>query len=371
MIRRAWKTRTGFTLVELMVVIAIIAVLVGLLLPAVQKVREAAARSKCSNNLRQIGLACLNFESSMGGLPRGGEHIYIDTAGAFHKLQDLQSPHVMILPYIEQSGVSEQYDFRFRYNDPRAPQNAVAAGSAPPIFFCPTNPLAGDRAGGNRDRSGFGCFDYTSVPYCQVLPDGTSSGTVYFKTALTGKQYPDAYYKDFGAPPPAVAASKMVQLDVVGLPPGTIDANYGLPKIAEITDGTSQSMTFYEMVGLNDQMFDPAVTTGSYYDPITGQASAHWRWANPDAASGLSKKLNNNKGGGYFTPDPNGDGCVWAQHDCGPNSEAFSFHGNGVHVVFADGHVTFLRESVALPVLRALTTRSEARNEADTSDAGY
>ena len=371
MMRRCPKTRAGFTLVELMVVVAIIAVLIGLLLPAVQKVREAAARAKCSNNLRQIGLACLNFESSNGGLPRAGEHIYIDPAGGFHKLQDLQSPHVMILPYIEQTGISEQFDPRFRYNDTRAPQNAIAAGAAPPIFFCPTNPLAGDRVGCTRDQNGFGCADYTSVPYCQMLPDGTNSGTVYFKTALTGKQYPDSYYKDFGAPPdPSVAASKMVQLDVVNLCPN-IDPNYGLPTIAEITDGTSQSIMFYEDVGLNARMYDPAVTINSYYDPITAKASAQWRWASPDVASGLSKKLNNNKAGSYYTPDPNGDGCVWVFHDCGPNSEAFSFHGNGAHMVFADGHVRFIKETITLPILRALTTRSEARNEADTSSYDY
>ncbi len=215
-------------------------------------------------------------------------------------------------------------------------------------------------------------MDYTSVPYCQLNADGTDGASTgdYYKTALTGKQYPAQYYKDFGAAPAGVAASKMTQLDVLTFTPGPIDPMYGLPTIAEITDGTSNSITFYEDVGNSDKLFN-TLTTGCYYDAVTGQASSQWRWASPDVASGMSKKVNNNKLATATTPDPNGDGCVWSQHDCGPNAEAFSFHGAGTHMVFADGHVAYIRESISLPLLRALTTRSEGRNEADLGDANY
>jgi hypothetical protein len=328
--------------------------------------------------MRQFGLACLNFESSNGGLPRGGEHIFFGTpvggmaAGSGYKLQDLQSPITLILPYIEAAGVSESYDLRYRYNE--TAQNRIASGQTTPIFFCPSNPLANDRVGGKKDSQGYGCCDYTTVPYIQLDAAGNSSSG-YWLSSTTGKSYPDpnpltpeneAYtLYAMGMPPPGVSASKMVQLSL-GIP---IDAMFGLPKLSEITDGTSNTILMYETCGQNERMGPPS--SNAYYDPVEAAYSKQWRWANPDFSSGMSKKLNNNKFATYTTPDPNGDGCTWTTHDCGPNSEAFSFHGNGVHMVFSDGHAVYMRESVSLAVLRALATRDQARNEASLSDTDY
>jgi prepilin-type N-terminal cleavage/methylation domain-containing protein len=137
---RGRTRRRGFTLIELLVVIAIIAILIALLVPAVQKVREAAARTQCTNNLKQIGLGCHNFESTFKRLPPlyGG-----NKDGASLKFPGVWgSTTVFLLPYIEQdnlykkmsSGSPAQYD----------PKTAQAQNSAVPTFTCPADPSMSD-----------------------------------------------------------------------------------------------------------------------------------------------------------------------------------------------------------------------------------
>ncbi len=127
------RNRKGFTLVELLVVIAIIGILVGLLLPAVQSAREAARRMQCSNNLRQLGLATLNYESTFRRLPG------LTGSSSF-------SPQARILPYIEQGNLSNLIDYTIPlYVGPAFaarlnPLHQVAAGTVLPVLQCPSDP---------------------------------------------------------------------------------------------------------------------------------------------------------------------------------------------------------------------------------------
>jgi prepilin-type N-terminal cleavage/methylation domain-containing protein/prepilin-type processing-associated H-X9-DG protein len=442
------KSRYGFTLVELLVVIAIIAVLIGLLLPAVQRVRAAASRLSCNNNLRQIGLAMMAFESANKGLPRAGEHLVSVTFDANgngianngvvgagntfnYKCQDMQSPMTQILPFLEQDSARFSYDMRYPYNDTRAPGNQAAAMTAIKTFLCPDNNLKDLRypspngLQASVDSFGYGVSDYTTIPYVESAAGPNGATQKFALAAMTGAQYPVTFYHNFAngiasalpaATTPAtttnpatqagvIPISKCVQLDttilgsynvngpLTGAVTSTatnftpkIDPLFGLAKISDIKDGASVTAMMYEDVGRNELMNGVDFVSGNpvaneYLDQLASSPGGtfvatsatrkcHWRWADPDTASGLKRKLNNTAGGSMTTLDPNVStsdvsGCAntWTVHDCGPNNEAFSFHGGGAHMLFADGHVSFVRDGISTDVLLAICTRNNKSYE--------
>src|SRR5947209_17507606 len=134
--------RKGFTLIELLVVIAIIAVLVGLLLPAVQKVREAANRIKCQNNLKQLGLACHSYHDANQFFPQGGKVFISDNN--WNNEAEKGSWHVFLLPYMEQDNVYRKIPDLNYYNfsNPSDPLNAsITAAGDPSIVNPPVLPF--------------------------------------------------------------------------------------------------------------------------------------------------------------------------------------------------------------------------------------
>ena len=144
----------GFTLIELLVVIAIIAILIGLLLPAVQKVREAAARMKCANNLKQMGLAAHNYESTFQTLPPFQHTVGLNlTAGGMGTFTSEASLQALLLAYVEQANKYNQFDLLYNVNadgaiattvTPAIPAKASANANARlqdvPIYLCPSDP---------------------------------------------------------------------------------------------------------------------------------------------------------------------------------------------------------------------------------------
>jgi prepilin-type N-terminal cleavage/methylation domain-containing protein len=318
--------RSGFTLVELLVVIAIIAILIGLLLPAVQKIREAAARTKCMNNLKQIGLAVHNYENTNGCLPPNGS---LDTdVSPVHYSGLPFSALTRLLPYIEQSALYQQADFTVSaLSQPAVISQRVAT------YICPSDP--------NDKQS---TRNPPTYPTCY----GASVGDWFIEDYSTGK---------FGNG--AFAYSRY--------------PNQRGIQLLEITDGTSTTVGFAEakpytavLIGGGTGPAMPPPATPSDILALGGTFAAgvaHTSWASEICVeSGLTFVFPPNTAVLYVNPsdgqtyDVDWDGSVLSYRYV--SATARSYHAGGVNTMLMDGSVRFVADSIPQLTWRALGTRN-------------
>jgi prepilin-type N-terminal cleavage/methylation domain-containing protein/prepilin-type processing-associated H-X9-DG protein len=293
------RRQTGFTLIELLVVIAIIAILIGLLLPAVQKVREAAARMSCSNNLKQCGLAYHNYANANDSsfAPAMISNPYTTVGWG-----------IFLLPYIEQNNLYAQYNFNapFYYGT-----NQSVANTQIKMFLCPSVPA----------RSG---------PYSYTF---------------NYPGYPSTSWQAYAADYTPIAGVSPYLVSYLGL--NTTSTTGALQRdvkttIVGIADGTSNTVLLAEVAG-KPELYragrDAGTQLSGFYGGLGGWADA--------TSSGSS--LWGSSGDGTVAPGACGINC---SNDYG----FYAFHTSGANVLFGDGSVRFVAAGTGIVTLAALVT---------------
>ena len=293
-------SKRGFTLIELLVVIAIIAILIGLLLPAVQKVREAAARMSCQNNLKQLGLALHNYANSNNNM-FPASRITVGTDAKFRSWTPIA------LPYVEADAVAKQWNESLKWN---AGTNMTVSQTMFKLFACPSAP--GSRKTPSNGIN-LGPGDYGSV--------NAIRRRFYTANGLTNFPFPGTNAGDEA--------------------PGALKKVTPTPLLG-ITDGLSNTLLLGEDSGrpnLFQKGFgDTGVVTTDGYG-----------WADPDSGCSIDGVVPGAKGVAWTT----GGTCIM---NCTNDSELFSFHTGGINATMADGSVRFIRENLNAATLAALVT---------------
>jgi prepilin-type N-terminal cleavage/methylation domain-containing protein/prepilin-type processing-associated H-X9-DG protein len=336
--------RRGFTLIELLVVIAIIAVLIALLLPAVQAAREAARRSQCVNNLKQLGLALMNYTDVNGALPPTAICSSSNTTNSCFGLFPDFSMKGRLLPFVEQSPV---YNALNSSASAFSPVNVTGRFSKVAAFLCPSD--GSDPSVSVTVGSFTGNLPSTNYP--------NSIGT-FAPEATTGSVDGPAYY------------------------PGTTSPSSTTITLATVTDGTSNTVVFSEFIRYRNstqlgpwQIYQDAADSAKVVTPLKtlaancqastaisppasgvtsddGMKGVDWLYQHCGAGGCYSHVMTPNRKACYFT------GSKTAGHPTSTMVGASSFHPGGVNVAFLDGSVRFVKETVNPQTWWALATRA-------------
>lgn len=347
--RSSHRPARGFTLIELLVVITIIAVLISLLLPAVQSVREAARRAQCTNNLKQIAMACHNYESAIGSFPMGNvvHNVTDDGFGAACSYWKLYSAFVYILPYMEQGAGYNAYNFQWpsvMSPNATAGANVTAGTQLVSSYLCPSD-----------------------QPAAPADPTRMSIAVSQASYGMNRGRIENLSFEWINASGVAVQYGSTCGYgggDGMFMPESVV-------KISGVTDGMSNTFLIGEM---------------SRFPNEQGSTAPPWMWANlaffwPDP-TWWSKGVRVT-GGAFVLAPPNTPAdttgnifnacfnkCVlppdWLNNAAIPGGPcnslgqwAFrSFHPGGVNFAMADGSVRFIKNSVNLNTYRALGTRN-------------
>ncbi|MFO1002349.1 MAG: DUF1559 domain-containing protein [Planctomycetaceae bacterium] len=312
------QKRRGFTLIELLVVIAIIAILIALLLPAVQQAREAARRTQCKNNMKQLGLALHNYHDTFNVFPPGAMNPGIQTTAALPYTSDCVNQcrntpwSLYVLPYIEQTAIYSQLNFSLPMS------SAQRSGTGPATTVVATNAAVW----ANTDLAAFKCP--SDVIYIDPATQGGQAHYAITNGRRSSYWFPDLTYMENVAV--GWRADGRAGRPIMGI--------NGAARIADITDGTSNTMALCET---------PFKKNYQFYGPYWNA----WNYTSGIRFDGYP--INSKQGCGGGT-----SGCP---HAWGSGSK----HVGGMQMTMADGSVKFLSENVDYTLVQNLVGIAEGK----------